>query len=199
MGKSGTAKLYAKGRTSRHSRGQGEKMKAHIILYGLLLGSLVGCFSSAKNSVDPAVTINPTQTPIIQSDNEPLPTFITWIEPDPQTARSIWIAEGQAKLCIRPDYPEIAEPGDYLASVDTTDARIHLFINGVEKMIMSQGGLLDLTVVQREGQTTTYPPFLIYCWHVADEPGNYDATVQIQQTSGNILLYSWILRVREDG
>ncbi len=174
-------------------------MKAHIILYGLLLGSLVGCFSSPKNSVDPAVTINPTQTPIIPFDNEPLPTFIIWIEPDPETVRSIWITEGQAELCIRPDYSQIAEPGDYLVSADATDARIHLFINGVEKMILRQGGLLHLAVVQREGQTTTYPPSLIYCWHVADEPGNYDATVQIQQTSGNILSYSWILRVREDG
>lgn len=100
-----------------------------------------------------------------------------------------------SQVCLQIDLrPPVAQPGDNLIGGQDFESRFNLQANG-EKRNLVYGinfttGLEDIIETSSDGLTQWISPWT-FCWEAHPEVGIHEVIFQFQQTSGDILSYTW--------
>lgn len=172
----------------------------------LCLGVLVACMekqyqqiASTSTPVTPRIPITVELYFVEEPPNFVLPEHLTFLWPEPDSiikteVYNQYISSSLLKVGIgvKLDTAQVIEPGDI--DVDFTD-RVNLLVNNEvvssEYLKTKQGDELS-EIYDKDGNFLARAIGPVYFgWAVPLEPGDYQATFQVRQTSGKIIEHSW--------
>ncbi len=154
--------------------------------------------------------------------NQPLPSYLSYVAPEPETVHSVEEfnagahyysikgvypgppGDGRNRVCIELVATTLLEPGDYYdyssRQGDFLPDQVTLYIDNRkaerDEEVIS---ILDIVFLRDENNEIVGSAVgpQIMCWPVTLEPDIHFATIEVEKSSGMVEIYSWSFELTE--